>query len=668
MRTAIRAITGLAVVLIGCPLLQVAAAPLAAAAGTTVLSWGDDSLGQLGDGGAATGRLRPGPGPQASDVVAVAGGRGHVLALRAGGTVLAWGQNDFGQVGDGTTTNRGAPITVAGPSGVTAVFTGHYHSMALDSAGALWSWGDNADGQLGLGDRTSRSTATRIPGLSGIVAADGGADHSVALASDGTVWAWGSNAHGEVGDGTTTLRASPVHVPGLSGIVAVAAARNSSYAVTSTGAAYAWGRNDYGQLGLGDTTLRTRPTLIPGLSGVRSISAGAFHAVASVADGTVRAWGFNSYGNVGDGSTTKRLSPVVVPGLSGVSFVETGRDYSFAVTGDGALRAWGRNDFGQLGDGTTTDRHSPVTVAGATGVQSIAAGRDYAAVLTGGAPDTVAPDVPGQPTATSPSAGTVRLVWAASSDDRATTLTYYVYRDGGATAIGSVASASTTTVAYTDGGLAGGSVHAYRVQASDGTNRSGLSAVSNQVTVQSGSSSVLSDDFSGGLGGWSATRMTLDSSRFPPAGSAPSVRAAPAAAAAYATTSLPGTYSAACVSADIDLQSLSTTAVLLRLRSASAGVARAYLTSTGYLAVRADPSGLTSTSTTKLPLGSWHSLRLCVTVGTGGTAGTVTLSLDGAQVRSLSASTGTAPVAVVQLGDTAAATLAVNYDDVVVTN
>jgi hypothetical protein len=306
-----------------------------------------------------------------------------------------------------------------------------------------------------------------------------------------------------------------------------------------------------------------------------------------------------------------------------------------------------------------------VTVAGASGATSIGAGRDYTAILVGGTSDTVAPTTPGKPTATSPSAGTVRLTWAASTDDQATTLTYDVYRDGGTTAVGSVASASTTTVSYTDSGLAGGSVHTYQVQASDGVNRSAQSAASDPVTVQSGSSTVLSDDFSGGLGNWSVTRMTLDSSRFPATGAAPSLRAAPAAVAAYATATLPGTYASACVSADVDLQSLSTTAVLLRLRSSAGGIARAYLTSTGYLAVRADPAGLSSTSTTKLPLGSWHALRLCTTVGA---AGTVTLSLDGTQVRSLSASTGTAPVAAVQLGDTAAATLAINYDDIVVTS
>jgi hypothetical protein len=509
--------------------------------------------------------------------------------------------------------------------------------------------------------------ATRIPGLTGIAQADGGADHTVALASDGTVWAWGSNAYGEIGDGTTTLRASPVHVSGLAGVVAVAAARNSSYAVTSTGAVYAWGRNDYGQLGLGDTTQRSRPTAIPGLSGVRSISAGAFHAVAARSDGSVRAWGFNSYGNVGDGTTSRRLSPVAVPALANVVSVETGRDYSFAVTGDGVLHAWGRNDFGQLGDGTTTNRLSPVTVTGVTGVQTIAAGRDYTAVLAGGAADTTPPTTPGRPSASSPSAGTVQVVWAASTDDRATTLTYLVYRDGGATAVGTVTSASTTTVSYTDTSLPGGSVHTYRVQASDGTNRSALSDTSDPVTVQSGGgpSAVFADDFSGGLGRWSAVNVTLDSTRFPASGAAPSVRAAAAGTVAYATASLPGTYASACASVDVDLQSSSTTAVLLRLRSASAGVARVFLTSTGYLALRADPSGVTSVTTTKLPVGTWHTLRLCATVGA---SGPLTLSLDGTVVGSSTASTGTAPISVLQLGDTAAATVTVNDDDVVVTS
>jgi alpha-tubulin suppressor-like RCC1 family protein len=639
-------------------------APAATAASTgSVSTWGANDMGQLGIG-AAGGRTQPGPGPSYSDITSIAGGREHVLALRADGSVVAWGRNDYGQVGDGTKTNRTSPIVVSPLPPITQVFAGHYHSMALTAAGVLYAWGNNVVGQLGLGDKTSRTRPVQVPVGAPIASADGGEGHTIALGTDGTVWTWGNNAYGEIGDGTTTTRTLPVHVAALSDVVLVAAARDSSYAVTSSGALYAWGLNDSGQLGLGDTTNRTSPTLVS-IPPVRSISAGAFHAVAVLTDGTVRGWGFNSYGNVGDGTTIKRLSPVVVGGLTNATYVETGRDYSFVITADGVLHGWGRNDLGQLGDGSTTNRRAPVTIPVITGATALGAGRDYTAALVPGTPDTQPPTSPGTPSAVSSSPGTVTLSWAASADDRATTLTYSVFRDGGGAAVGTVSSASTGTVSFTDTGLAGGSTHTYQVSASDGTNSSGLSPVSNPVTVQAGPPTIFSDDFGNGLAGWSSANVTVDQTRFPPAGAAPSIRAASTSSAAWATHTLAGAPSAPCVQADVNLASLSTPAVLLRFRSASAGVARVYLTASRMLALRADGSGQTFISSTPLPVGAWHHVQLCTTVGT---SASLSAWLDGTQVLTATSSTGTAPIATLQVGDTTNVTATVNYDNVVVTS
>ena len=640
----------------------VSLAPSAHAATTgTVATWGANDMGQLGIG-TAGGRTVPGPGPADPGITAIAGGREHVLALRADGSVLAWGRNDYGQVGDGTKTNRTTPVVVTPLPAATQVFTGHYHSMALTASGAIYAWGNNNVGQLGLGDKTGRTRPVQVPVGAPIASADGGEGHTIALATDGTVWTWGNNAYGEIGDGTTTLRTTPVHVSGLSDVVFVAAARDSSYAITSTGALYSWGLNDSGQLGLGDTTNRTRPTLVA-IPPVRSISAGAFHAIAVLTDGTVRGWGYNAYGNVGDGTTAKRLSPVIVKGLSNATYVETGRDTSFVTTADGVLHAWGRNDVGQLGDGSTTNRPAPVTVPGITGVTQLGAGRDYAAAFVPGAPDIQPPTVPGTPSAVSSSPGTVTVSWPASTDDRATTLTYSVFRDGGAQAVGAVSSASTGTVSFTDTGLVGGSTHTYQISASDGANSSGLSDVSNQVTVQAGPPTVFSDDFTGGLAGWSSTNLTVDQTTFPPAGSPPSIRGSTSAAPQWATHSLGGSYPSLCAEADVDLTSNSTPGVLLRFRSPSAGVARVYLTAAHLLALRADGSGQTFVSATPLPAGAWHRVQLCSTVGT---AGALSASLDGTQVISATSSTGTAPISLLQVGDNTNVTMTVNYDNVAV--
>jgi hypothetical protein len=257
----------------------------------------------------------------------------------------------------------------------------------------------------------------------------------------------------------------------------------------------------------------------------------------------------------------------------------------------------------------------------------------------------------------------VTLTWAASTDDRATTLTYSVFRDGGGSAVGTVSSASTRTVSFTDTGLAGDSTHTYQVSASDGVNSSGLSPVSNQVTVQAGSPAVFSDDFGNGLAGWSSAGLTVDQTRFPPGGSAPSIRGSTSGAVQWATHPLGGSYTSLCAQADVNLTSQSTSGVLLRFRSASAGVARVYLTASHMLALRADGSGQTFVSSTPLPVGAWHRVQLCSTVGA---SATLSAWLDGTQVQSAGSSTGTTPITLLQVGDNTAITMTVNYDNIMV--
>jgi len=261
------------------------------------------------------------PPVAAETAAAVAAGDTHTCALTTTGGVKCWGENDYGQVGDGTSGNiRTTPIDVSGlTSGVAAVTAGWEHTCALTTAGGLRCWGRNPWGQLG----------------------------------DGTHW---------------NYRTTPVDVSGLtSGVAAVTASTsNHTCALTTTGGLKWWGNNDNGQLGDGTTTERTTPVDVSGLtSGVAAVEAGGAHSCAVRTAVGVKCWGRNVYGQLGDGTTTERWTPVDVSGLtSGVAAVEAGGAHSCAVRTAVGVKCWGRNVYGQLGDGTTTERWTPVDVTG----------------------------------------------------------------------------------------------------------------------------------------------------------------------------------------------------------------------------------------------------------------------------------------------------------------
>lgn len=137
----------------------------------------------------------------------------HTVALKSDSTVWAWGCNDHGQLGDGTTTDyRSDPAQVGGLRGVIAIAVGEQHTVALKSEGTVWTWGYNTYGQLGDGSNAERNTPVQVSGLSDITAIAAGWEHTIALKSDGTVWTWGNNSDGQLGDGTNTIRNTPVQV------------------------------------------------------------------------------------------------------------------------------------------------------------------------------------------------------------------------------------------------------------------------------------------------------------------------------------------------------------------------------------------------------------------------------------------------------------------------
>lgn len=244
-----------------------------------------------------------------------------------------------------------------------AISAGEAYSVALKADGTVWTWGDNYYGQLGDGGTAGRTSPVQI--LSGATAIAAGFRHALALKADGTVWGWGENYVGEVGDGTTTKRRSPVQVSGLTNVVAIAASFVNSYALRADGTVWAWGTNWAGQLGDGTTTDHLTPVKVPGLTGVQALAAGQGFVLALVSNGSatgdVWAWGYNNVGQLGDGTTTTRLMPQPVVGGSRIKAIFVGPAWAAARTANDDLLLWGADDNGQQANGFRSDGYNNYT-------------------------------------------------------------------------------------------------------------------------------------------------------------------------------------------------------------------------------------------------------------------------------------------------------------------
>ncbi|MEV5571818.1 Ig-like domain repeat protein [Spirillospora sp. NPDC052269] len=352
-----------------------APAPHAAAAAPATdlaLATGDNWYGQLGDGSGIGSQTTPVPValPEGVSLTQIAAGHSHSLGLTSDGRVLAWGNNSNGQLGDDSTTTRRTPVWVHLPGGVTItqISAGSFQSMALTSDGRVLAWGQNNLGQLGDGTTITRPAPVLValPLDVTITQISSGSQHNLGLTSDGRVLSWGWNSSGQLGDGTTTQRLTPVPValpPGVT-IDQIDSGYYHNLALTSDGHVLGWGDNYYGAVGDGSTTQRNSPVpvaLPPGVT-ITQVSAGYYQSLALASNGQVLAWGYNEFGQLGDGTTTERLTPVPValPGGVTVTQISAGWGHSLALTSHGRVLGWGGNDDGALGDGTTVNRYTPV--------------------------------------------------------------------------------------------------------------------------------------------------------------------------------------------------------------------------------------------------------------------------------------------------------------------
>ena len=354
--------------------------------GGGVKCWGYNNTGQLGNGSQIDAQSPVDVTGLGSGVIAIAAGGSHTCALTTGGGVMCWGLNQNGQLGDnGPQLPRLVPGDVPGlTSGVTAIAAGLLTTCALTTVGSAKCWGANGVGQLGDGTTTERPAPVDVSGLaSGAHAIATYNGHSCAVTSGGGAKCWGQNNSGQLGIGfPPNPSVVPIDVVSsgssglLSGASAITVSFASSCALASSGGVLCWGDNTAGQLGNNMFPSQSNKpanvlsgSSLPPIAGVSAIAAGRNHVCALAVMGGVKCWGHNISGELGDNTNSQRNFPVDViagpasPPLSGVIALTAGEQHTCALMNSGGVKCWGANFSGQLGDNSTAFyRFTPVDV------------------------------------------------------------------------------------------------------------------------------------------------------------------------------------------------------------------------------------------------------------------------------------------------------------------
>ena len=293
---------------------------------SSLWGWGSNHLGQLGNG-TSTVQEVPGRIGASTDWKFVSAGKSNTMAIKTDGSLWTWGVNSFGSFGDGTTNGwRTTPVQIGTDKNWRMVSTSEYHTAAIKTDGTLWAWGYNHYGQLGDGTTTERNTPVQIGTDKNWGMVSAGEFHIAAIKTDGSLWAWGNNGYGQLGNGTTTDRNTPVQIGTNKNWKTVSAGSQNTLAISTDGTLWAWGRNHSGQLGDGTITTRHSPVQIGTDKNWNTVFAGnSYYTIASKIDSGVWAWG-QSGSILGIGATGDQRTPTRVFDENG-----TGNFYLFTA-------------------------------------------------------------------------------------------------------------------------------------------------------------------------------------------------------------------------------------------------------------------------------------------------------------------------------------------------
>lgn len=309
-------------------------------------------------------------------------GRYFSAVIKTDGTLWMWGDNDFGQLGNGTTTPEDNPVQIGTGTDWESISLGIYHVAAIKSNGTLWAWGSNNSGELGNGTLDHSYTPVQVGTASDwkMVCASG--NHTIALKTDGTLWSWGSNYYGALGLGVNSSQmysAIPVQIGQDSDWETISTSYSHTLAIKENGSLWGWGVNTHGEIGTGENvTSYPAPVQISQTYDWRSVALGDAPSSSAIKnDGTLWTWGRNLDGQLGQGSYDDVSVPTQVGTATDWATVALGGAVTRAIKTDGTLWAWGNNYLGSFGDGTNVSTTVPVQIGSDADWETVEINNEY---------------------------------------------------------------------------------------------------------------------------------------------------------------------------------------------------------------------------------------------------------------------------------------------------